>query len=266
VSIAVLTRVLAESEATLATRLVAIVLADAAHDDGVTWAPQKLIAKKAKLSTEAVRQATKRLQQSGEIEIRQVQRGRKRINVYRLAYGLISVDYDRLPFELTEPFTTTPSKLVSSFVTAPSSPASRPQENQGSPTDIPVRENRKTPRGTTSPCPPQQLDDVTRVYGYWRLKRGKTSKRYDEISPQRRKKIETRLREFTVDELFKALDGVCVDEDRWPDRSKYDDLTIVFRSREQVDRFIEIADRPEPGRERGLSPEEIRRRYGSGAA
>lgn len=105
------------------------------------------------------------------------------------------------------------------------------------------------------------LDDVARVYGAWRLKRRKTSKRYDEISPARRKKIEARLREFSVVELFKALDGVCADEQRWPERAKHDDLTVVFRSREQVDRFIEIAEAGSgPGR--ALSPEEIVERYG----
>lgn len=102
-----MTKVFAHSEATLAARLVLLALADQASDDGVTWVFQETIAEKAKLDATTVRRAVRKLEKIGELETRKAQRGRKRVNVYRvLMPDLPEVDYDRLPFEIAEPFTT----------------------------------------------------------------------------------------------------------------------------------------------------------------
>lgn len=106
-SVRVLTKVFAHSEATLAARLVLLVLADAAHDDGITWVGQELIAAKALVSEQTVRRVLRDLETDGSIQMRKAQRGRRRINVYRLVLpGLLDPDYDRLPFTLEHPFTT----------------------------------------------------------------------------------------------------------------------------------------------------------------
>lgn len=81
--------------------------------------------------------------------------------------------------------------------------------------------------------------DVGRVYSTWRMERGKTRKAYDRISPNRRTKIEARLREFTADELCEAIRGVA--RDPWKDRPLHDDLVVIFRNREQVEKFLELA-------------------------
>lgn len=85
------------------------------------------------------------------------------------------------------------------------------------------------------------------VYDHWRHARGRTSPRYRRISPKRREKIQARLREFTADELIRVIDAVAVDP--WPDRARHDDIPVIFRSREQVDRFLEIHERYGEGRE-----------------
>lgn len=106
-SLPVLTAVFAHSESTLAGRLVLLALADSAHDDGVTWIDQDTIARKARVNASTVRRCLRDLEAEGEVETRKVQRGRRRIAVYRvLVPGVVDVKYDDLPFEVKEPFAT----------------------------------------------------------------------------------------------------------------------------------------------------------------
>jgi len=79
-----------------------------------------------------------------------------------------------------------------------------------------------------------------RIYDHWRAARGKTRSTYDTMSTERRRKIAARLKEFTEAQLIQAIDGVG--RDPWPDRKKHDDITVIFRSREQVERFLEMGD------------------------
>lgn len=87
--------------------------------------------------------------------------------------------------------------------------------------------------------------DLRAVYAYWRDKRGKTRANYERIAPERRRKIAARLREFSAADLRRAIDGVCADP--WDDRARHDDITVIFRSREQVEKFLDIADAPPAG-------------------
>lgn len=95
-------------------RLVLIALADAAQDDGVTWISQPTLAAKAKVSEQTVRAALRELEEQGIVETRKAPRGRTRINVYRYVYkGVAEVDYERLPFDLEDEFTTASELRVS---------------------------------------------------------------------------------------------------------------------------------------------------------
>lgn len=95
---------------------------------------------------------------------------------------------------------------------------------------------------------------VREIYGHWRQVCGKTNARYDSISPARRDKIAKRLTEFSADELKRAIDGVALDP--WDERPRHNDLTIVFRSREQVERFLGFAENP-PRRNGAVTAEDI---------
>lgn len=81
---------------------------------------------------------------------------------------------------------------------------------------------------------------IRRLYDHWRAARSKTDHRYDQISPERRRKIAGRLKEFSEDELHRALDAVALDP--WEERARNDDILKLFRSRETVDRWLEIAE------------------------
>lgn len=116
VSVDVLREVFTLSQSRGVARNVLTVLADAAHPDGVTWLPvtasksgdpSKCIAHRANASVRAVRASIVELVELGEIEVRQAQRGRARINVYRVVLGSAGeaeVDYTDLPFDLEQPF------------------------------------------------------------------------------------------------------------------------------------------------------------------
>lgn len=90
----------------------------------------------------------------------------------------------------------------------------------------------------SSAAPTEQVQEI---YDYWRTERGKTNRRYDEISAARRRKIVARLREFSADDLRTAIAAVALDP--WPDRPRHDDIKIILRDREQVERFLELAER-----------------------
>lgn len=87
--------------------------------------------------------------------------------------------------------------------------------------------------------------EIQNIYDHWRSARNRKSSRYDRMSGQRREKIEARLSEFPASELTRCIDGVALDP--WPDRPRHDDIAIIFRSREQVEKFLELADHPPNG-------------------
>ena len=107
-SVHVLARFMDESNAELGARLVGMVMADAAGADGICWLGQVELARRTKLSERTVRDAIHRLEGLGEVETRLAQRGRRRINVYRI-WCAAPPDYDRLPFSVDEPFASRPA-------------------------------------------------------------------------------------------------------------------------------------------------------------
>lgn len=107
-SVRALTEAFRERTTKDSRRLVMLTLADEAHDDGVTWVSQERIADKTNLAVATARDAIRALEQTGIVETRKAQKKRKRFNVYRLTFpALEEVDYERLPFVLDTPFTTT---------------------------------------------------------------------------------------------------------------------------------------------------------------
>lgn len=117
----------------------------------------------------------------------------------------------------------------------------QPARRGVSPAESESESELKTANAVSSAnSPTADTDDVRTVYEVWRTERGRTNSRYAKISEARRAKIRTRLREFSVDELVRAVRGVALDP--WAERPHHDDITVIFRSREQVERFLSFAD------------------------
>lgn len=112
---------------------------------------------------------------------------------------------------------------------------SKPQAEQEQEQELSTKTPSVSPEIPAESSAPSGVVDV---YDHWRVQRGKSHGRYTKISAARRGKIQSRLREFTIPELCLAIDGVAYDP--WADRSMHDDLTVIFRSREQVERFLEF--------------------------
>lgn len=106
-----------------------------------------------------------------------------------------------------------------------------------------ARGETETEAETETPPTPQRgngalSDEELLVYNRWRTVCGKTDSRYDKPSDGRKRKIRARLKEFSSTDLLRALDAVVLDP--WEERSQHNDLTVLFRNQEQVDRFLSI--------------------------
>jgi hypothetical protein len=81
-------------------------------------------------------------------------------------------------------------------------------------------------------------EEVRRVFDHW----VKARKKGDRVSltEGRRRVIKTRLKEFTADDLCRAIDGVA--RDPWPERKLHDDLTKIMSNKEKVENWLAMAD------------------------
>jgi hypothetical protein len=111
VSFHIVSAVFKHSCATHDCRLTMLALAEFASDDGIAWPAQETIAERARVSARTVRRCIRSIEELGELEVRQVQSGQRRFNVYRIVLpGVAEPDYERLErqgFTLSAPFATT---------------------------------------------------------------------------------------------------------------------------------------------------------------
>ncbi len=86
---------------------------------------------------------------------------------------------------------------------------------------------------------PGPRTEVVAVFEHWQRARAKPRCR---LTRDRERKIRARLREYSTAELMLAVDGVA--NDPWQDRSSHDDIGVVFRNAQQVDKFLALASVP----------------------
>ena len=82
----------------------------------------------------------------------------------------------------------------------------------------------------------RSVEDVRRVFDEWARTTGHERCK---LTADRRRKIEARLREFSVDELLLVPHGALADD--WKDRDKHSDVGVLYRNAQQVDKFIALA-------------------------
>ena len=194
-------------------KFVLVALADRANGDtGECFPKVERIAEDTQLSYSTVQRCLKALAEQGLVKRERLRRGDGSLAVYSYEFP-----------------------LAADLRTPPGTMTARPtgQDDRAEPR----RGEDLEPRGVSP------LDGShKRIYDHWRAARGKTRSTYDTMSTERRRKIAARLKEFTEAQLIQAIDGVG--RDPWPDRKKHDDITVIFRSREQVERFLEMGDAP----------------------
>lgn len=86
--------------------------------------------------------------------------------------------------------------------------------------------------------------DVREVFEYWVTKTGRNPTR-TKLTPGRRDRIRTRLKEFSAVDLKRAIDGVMASEHH-RSQTDYTDLTSCFRSTERVENHIARATAASP--------------------
>ncbi len=93
--------------------------------------------------------------------------------------------------------------------------------------------------------------EESELYDYWRVKLDK-GPRYEKPSAARIAKIRARFGDgFTPADLRRVIDAVA--HDPWPDRKRHNDLTVILRSREKVEQWLDAADNPAAANGNGAS-------------
>lgn len=86
---------------------------------------------------------------------------------------------------------------------------------------------------------------VQRVFAHWKAVMGKTKRTL--LDDKRKRRIEWAVKHYGADEACKAIDGCACSPFHMGDNDKkqrYNDLTLIFRDAEKVERFIVLADAP----------------------
>jgi|GEM_PF-6423906 len=98
---------------------------------------------------------------------------------------------------------------------------------------IPEREKRREESIYTS-------SDVSSVFSYWQDKMGKPLAKLD---PSRKSKIQTRLKNYSSDQLKKAIDGCASSEYHMgmnDSNKKYNTIDLIFRNDSKTEEFIDL--------------------------
>jgi hypothetical protein len=143
VSVLVVSQVFRYSRSRFGTRLVLLALADAAWNDGITWATEERLAAQARVSVRQVRRCIRTLEELEELSVGKVRVGRSTRNVYRVIMPeLHEIDFDRIPFQL-HPDIFTGSTAAEAEDSPGQIVAVHPDKSDRSGRVLPYRSNRK---------------------------------------------------------------------------------------------------------------------------
>ena len=94
--------------------------------------------------------------------------------------------------------------------------------------------------------------DAQQVFDYWKKRLDKNARVV--FSEKRRRRVRSALKHFTVADLMKAVDGCAKSPFHMgdgPDGTVYDDLELICRDVEHIEKFMAIDDKPPQPRSRG---------------
>lgn len=120
--------------------------------------------------------------------------------------------------------------------------------------ELPSKEklnNEKNKRPLDSPA--AAASPVHSVFEYWRTKTGHTQAK---LTPERDRIIRLRLKDYTADELMRAIDGCLVSPFHMGQNDRhtvYDGLKTIFRDGEQVEKFIAMSEANGNGKSQSLA-------------
>lgn len=196
-SVHALSWVFRHSEATLGARLVLLVLADHAKDDGTfAWPSVETMAAQARLSKRAVQAALRRLEADGHIR----SRGQSKAG------------------------TTIYDVLMGGAESAPGVKIATPEMSSASPDPSIEPSEESSPEG----------EDIRAIFDHWRQAFGLNGR--SRLTPERRRKIRARLRQgYSADRLKRAVEG-CAGS-KWHVEQGHTDLAWILHNGSRVERF-----------------------------
>lgn len=213
-SIDVLSWVLKNSEETLGRRLVLLVLADCAHEDGTgAWPAVQTVAEKARLSKRQVQRCLKDLEASGAI----AKDGTTRAGT---TCWTVVMGGDNL----------SPRQNVTATSTTDS--------DAGNVTQTVIEETSKE-----TPPSPSLPDPVLETFEHWcRVMDHPRS----QLEFKRRLVIQNALKVATLDECLRAINGCALSDfhmarSEYNGRARYDSLSLILRNREKIEWFGAMA-------------------------
>lgn len=100
---------------------------------------------------------------------------------------------------------------------------------------------------TLKPTPPTTVGDVEEIYWYWVTVMGKSGT--TRLTDGRKTKIKQRLKNYSVDDIKKAIDGCAKSEHHMGGNDQgtvYDDLTLICRNDDNLERFRDTISKVDP--------------------
>jgi hypothetical protein len=231
-----------------ADKIVLLALADNANDDGYCYPSTTTVSKKCGMAERSVRRVLARLVEQGHLSINE-RRGR-------------SSTYDVHPGPSVTPDRPSPLTVSQDTPDRPSSPPRtvRPDTpDRGSPITIiePSIEPSREPKNAHSRLGPS----VEAVFEHWKREWNHPGSRLD---TKRRRRIEARLKDFSLEQLCRAISGFKnspwhTGTDPKSQGTVYDSIECLLRDSSQVEKGIRMHEAP-PAAPEQLSPvERIRR-------
>lgn len=96
------------------------------------------------------------------------------------------------------------------------------------------------------PIPPTSVGDVQEIFEYWKTVMGKSDS--TRLTDGRKSKIKQRLKNYTVDDIKKAIDGCAGSSHNMggTNGTVYDDLTLICRNDDKLEYYRDSIARVDP--------------------
>ena len=214
-------------------RLVLLAIADNAHDDGAqAWPSITTLVRKTGLAERTVQVALNALQAIGELQVDH-NAGPRHCNLYRIL--MLTPAGDAPPHNMHP----AGDAGVQEMHPTPAGDAPLPpQEMHPEPSIEPSRNRQVLTPLSVVPTDAAVGDTVSRVWQAWIESCGADHGGRRRLTPKRKGVIRARLREYPTEDVEDAARGWPFDP--WPERVNHNDLTVLLRNGEQLEKFRDL--------------------------
>lgn len=118
-------------------------------------------------------------------------------------------------------------------------PSKRSSKTQAKSKPVPVPQDQNQELQTIVEQARPVAGDVERIFDHWRISTGKSKASLNgETGKKRRTAIQRALRDYPLEDLLDAVYGWK--KDPWPDRPLHNDVTVLLRDAEHIEKFRDL--------------------------